>query len=68
MSQPIFGLFPKFTFSLPKNKKKIFGLKKKSKKIIIVRGGRQSAQKIAKNWLRRLENTKIENLQYIFDI
>jgi hypothetical protein len=30
------------------------------KKIIAVKRGCQSAQKIAKNWLRRFKNTKIE--------
>jgi hypothetical protein len=40
-----------------KNQKKIFG---RNKKIIAVKKGCQSAQKIAKNWLRRFKNTKIK--------
>jgi hypothetical protein len=48
--------------------KNIFGLKtKKIQKIITVRGGCQSAQKMARIWLRRFKKTKIEILQYIVD-
>jgi len=41
-----------------KTKKIIFG--RKQKKIIAVRRGCQSAQKIAKNWLRKFKSKKIE--------
>jgi hypothetical protein len=40
-----------------KNQKNIFG---RNKKIIVVKKGCQSAQKIAKNWLRGFKNTKIK--------
>jgi hypothetical protein len=50
-----------YFFSSKKSKKNIFELKtKKIQKIITVRRGCQSAQKIARNWLRRLKNSKIK--------
>ena len=47
--------------------KKIFELKKKSKKIIVVRKGCRSVMKMARIWLRRFKNTKIEIWQYFVD-
>jgi hypothetical protein len=32
-----------------------------------VRKGHRDAKKIAKDWLRKFENTKIEIWQYVFD-
>jgi hypothetical protein len=43
----------------PSNKKHKFVINPK-KKIITVRRGCWSTQKIAKNWMRRLKNTKIK--------
>jgi len=40
-----------------KKKKKLLG---ENQKYIQVRRGYQSAQKIAKDWLRRIKNTKIK--------
>jgi len=40
--------------------KKIKYIQKKNKKIIAVKRRCQNAQKMAKNWLRRFKNTKIE--------
>jgi len=40
---------------------------RENQKYIQVRRGYQSDQKIAKDWLRRIKNTKIKIWQYIFD-
>jgi hypothetical protein len=47
-------------FLFKKSKKYIRNKTKKSKKIIAVRRGCRSAQKMARNWLRRFKNIKIE--------
>jgi len=62
---PFLGYSPNSIFS-SKNKKYIFGLKN-IQKIITVRRGCQSAQKMTKNWLRRFKNTRIEIWRYIVD-
>jgi len=55
---PFLGYYPN-SFYLSK-KKNIRTQNKKSKKTITMRRGCWSAQKIARNWLRRLKKTKIE--------
>jgi len=40
---------------------------RKIKKIIALKRGCQNAQKMAKNWLRKFKNTKIEIWQYFVD-
>jgi hypothetical protein len=57
---PFFGYSLNSPF-LSQKIKKNFKLKtKKIQKIITVRRGCQSAQKMARNWLRRLKNSKIK--------
>jgi hypothetical protein len=55
-----------FIFGFPRRKEKIQKKKKiyiysgENKKIIAMRRGCQSAQKMTKNWLKKFENTKIK--------
>ena len=53
------GYYPNSPFLFQKIKK-IFELKKKSKKIIAMKRGCRSALKMARIWSRRFKNTKIE--------
>jgi len=54
-----------FIFGFPRRKgenakkTKIY-IQEKTKKIIAMRRGCQSAQKMTKNWLKKFENTKIK--------
>jgi hypothetical protein len=56
----IFG-FPHIKKKEKIQKKNIYIFRRKEKKIIAVRRGYQSAQKMTKNWLRRL---KIQRLKF----
>jgi hypothetical protein len=55
-----------FIFGFPRRKEKIQKKKNiyiysgENKKIIAMRRGCQSAQKMTKNWLKKFENTKIK--------
>jgi len=54
-----------FIFGFPRRKEKmqkknIYIYSGENKKIIAMRRGCQSAQKMTKNWLKKFENTKIK--------
>jgi len=57
---PFLGYSPNSPFLFQKSKKNIRTKNKKIQKIITTRRGCRSAQKMARNWLRRLKNSKIK--------
>jgi hypothetical protein len=62
------GYSPDSLFLFQKIKKYIRTKNKKIQKIITMRRGCQSAQKMTRSWLRRLKNSNIKIWQYIFYI